>query len=285
MKLFAISDLHVSFPENKSAIRSMRERPEDWLIVAGDVAEKERDLCDTLEVLRARYSKVIWVPGNHELWSTDAGMARGEAKYRSLVARCRDLGVTTPEDPYPVWTGEGGPHLIVPMFLLYDYSFADDGVTPADALRQAEEAGIVCADEALLHPDPFRSRQEWCAQRCALTEKRLEAAVTSHAMPLVLVNHFPLSREFARLLSLPQFTIWCGTRRTEGWASRFGASVVVSGHLHIRSTRVVGGTRFEEVSLGYPRRHWDARRGVDSYVRQILPHPASPQHEPPPWRP
>jgi len=64
--------------------------------------------------------------------------------------------------------------------------------------------------------------------------------------------------------------VWCGTRRTEDWHGRFAARVVVSGHLHIRTTRFRDGTRFEEVSLGYPRQ-WQQRRGVHAYLREILP--------------
>ena len=41
----------------------------------------------------------------------------GDAKYRALVAVCRKLGVSTPEDPYPVWEGEGGARRIAPLFI------------------------------------------------------------------------------------------------------------------------------------------------------------------------
>jgi 3',5'-cyclic AMP phosphodiesterase CpdA len=271
VKLYAISDLHVGFRENERALSRLPDKPDDWLIVAGDVAEDEDVVCATLESLSRRYARILWVPGNHELWTTGEGSLRGEAKYLRLVERCRAMGVTTPEDPYPIWPGEGGPHRIALMFLLYDYSFADEGRTPAEAVQEAKDAGILCADERYLHADPYASRQDWCADRCAQTEARLESAASERALPVVLVNHYPLKRELAHLPLVPAFKIWCGTRRTEDWASRFGASVVVSGHLHIRGTRRLGGTRFEEVSLGYPHRQWNPERGVESYIRQILP--------------
>ena len=86
----------------------------------------------------------------------------------------------------------------------------------------------------------------------------------------MLINHFPLRRELAVLPAVPRFSVWCGTRRTEDWHVRFGASVVVFGHLHIRQTRHIDGVRFEEVSLGYPRQ-WQTDRGAGSYLRRILP--------------
>jgi len=119
---------------------------------------------------------VVWVPGNHELWThrADPVRLRGVARYELLVELCRRLGVLTPEDPYPVWTGPGGPVTVVPLFLLYDYTFWPPGVTSREeALALAYQTGVVCTDEFLLHPDPYPTRQDWCAARLELTERRL----------------------------------------------------------------------------------------------------------------
>jgi len=67
----------------------------------------------------------------------------------------------------------------------------------------------------------------------------------------------------------PRFSLWCGTRHTDDWHTRFPVECVVYGHLHIRGTRYRDNVRFEEVSLGYPRQ-WDVPRGVDAYLREIL---------------
>ncbi len=91
----------------------------------------------------------------------------------------------------------------------------------------------------------------------------------------MLVNHFPLRRDLAVLPAIPRFTIWCGTRRTEDWHTRFPVRAVVSGHLHIRATHWRDRVRFEEVSLGYPR-HWQPEQGLAPYLREILPGPPGP---------
>jgi 3',5'-cyclic AMP phosphodiesterase CpdA len=271
VKLYAISDLHVGYEANRHALEALPEYPEDWLIVGGDVGESEEQLAWTLDVLKARFQKLLWVPGNHELWTLPRdGRPRGEAKYKALVALCQARGVLTPEDPYVTWPGSGPPCVLAPLFLLYDYSFRPDEIPAERALDWAAESGLVCADESVLHPDPYPSRQAWCAARCALTEARL--AAVPRGVETILINHFPLRREHAVLPFIPRFSIWCGTRRTEDWHLRFRARVVVSGHLHIRSTRFRDGVRFEEVSLGYPR-HWAQERGLASYLREILPGP------------
>jgi hypothetical protein len=125
-------------------------------------------------------------------------------------------------------------------------------------------------DEAVLHPDPHPTREAWCAARCDETEARLAAIPADTAT--VLINHFPLRRDLAVLPAIPRFSLWCGTRRTEEWHVRFRARAVVSGHLHIRSTRWRDGVRFEEVSLGYPRQ-WRPETGAEAYLREILPGP------------
>lgn len=119
-------------------------------------------------------------------------------------------------------------------------------------------AGIVATDEALLHHDPYPSREAWCAARVELTEARL--AQCDPALPTVLVSHFPLHREPTRVLRHPEFAQWCGTERTADWHRRYRAAACVYGHLHIPRTLLIDGVRFEEVSVGYPR-EWRPRGG------------------------
>lgn len=270
MKLWAISDLHVNHPENRRVVREMHARPDDWLVLGGDLGESADDLRFVLENVRPRFARVLWVPGNHELWTMPGQDERGDGKYQELIDVCRSYETLTPEDPYPIFDDGRERHLVAPLFLLYDYSFCPDGMSPAQAREWARETGIECSDEHLLHPDPFPSREAWCEARCSYTERRLEDALHHHPHRTVLVNHFPLVQSLARLPLVPRFSIWCGTRRTDDWHRRFRASVVVYGHLHIPATRTIDGVRFEEVSLGYPRQ-WFRDPRERGALRQILP--------------
>ncbi|MBL1068561.1 metallophosphoesterase [Streptomyces sp. 7-21] len=276
-KLVAISDLHVRYDENRQIVSELvPESSDDWLIVAGDVGELSADIEWALSLLARRFAKVIWVPGNHELWTVpeDPVTLRGEDRYRHLVEMCRGLGVVTPEDPYPRWEGDGGPAVIVPLFLLYDYSFRPSGThTTHEALAVAEKAGVVCTDEFLLHPDPYPTRQAWCRARLEATEARLRSELPE-GVPTVLISHWPLVREPTRVLRYPEFALWCGTQETADWPERYGASCVVYGHLHIPRLLWHHGIPHQEVSLGYPR-EWQPRPAVPGRPVQILP-PAVP---------
>jgi 3',5'-cyclic AMP phosphodiesterase CpdA len=269
--VFAISDVHVGHPENRKFVAGLGpESDDDWLLVAGDVGETMADIEWALTILSGRFRTVVWVPGNHELWTPrdDPVQLRGEWRYLRLVELCRGLGVLTPEDPYPVWRDERGPVVIAPLFLLYDYSFRADSIDQATALAQAYDAGIVCTDEFLLHPDPYPSREEWCRARVDATERRL--AALDPDMATVLVNHYPLVRAPTYVLRYPEFAQWCGTLRTADWHRRFRARAVVYGHLHIPRITWYNGVPFVEVSVGYPR-EWRQRGAIPPGPRRILP--------------
>ncbi|PRY02258.1 metallophosphoesterase family protein [Allonocardiopsis opalescens] len=270
--LLAVSDLHVGHKGNRPITESLRPKsPDDWLLVAGDVGELTTDIEWALGLLAERFARVVWAPGNHELWtpSRDPVPLRGEARYRHLVEMCRRLGVLTPEDPYPVWEGAGGPVRVVPLFTLYDYSFRPEGAaTKEEALAVAHGTGVVCTDEYLLHPDPHPTRDDWCRARVAETARRLDEL--DDGLPTVLVNHYPLVREPTRILRYPEFAQWCGTELTADWHLRYRAAAVVYGHLHIPRSTVHDGVPFEEVSIGYPR-EWEARGHPKGLLRTILP--------------
>ena len=269
-RLLAISDLHVAYPENRAHAETLRPgHDDDWLLVAGDVAERVDDVEWTLSLLARRFARVVWAPGNHELWTSknDPVQVRGVPRYERLVEVCRSLGVITPEDPYVSWNGV----TIVPLFIGYDYTFRPEGTsTKEEALEVAQNAGVVCTDEYRLHPDPYPSRDAWCAARLASTRERLDAL----SGPVVFVNHYPLVRQPTRVLRYPEFAQWCGTEHTADWHLRYDAACVVYGHLHIPRTTWYDGVRFEEVSVGYPR-EW-RRLGGPPGPRQILPYPVAP---------
>jgi 3',5'-cyclic AMP phosphodiesterase CpdA len=164
-RLLAISDLHVSHAENRRHAETLRpEHDDDWLLVAGDIAERVADVQWTLALLADRFAKVVWAPGNHELWTTtnDPVQARGVARYEHLVEVCRRLGVVTPEDPYVTWRG----HTIVPLFVGYDYTFRPAGTRKRlDALGPA--ARVVFVNHYPLVREPTRvlyhpEFAQWC---------------------------------------------------------------------------------------------------------------------------
>ncbi len=270
MHLYALSDLHLNHKENRRALATLPEQPDDWLILGGDLGEREEQLRYALDIAARRFARVVWIPGNHELWTLAPDLDQGEERYLRLVEVCREYNALTPEDPFPLWPGEGPPTLICPLFVLYDYSFRPEHVTLEGAIPWAVESGVLCNDERYLRTAPYAGVVEWCRQRTAYSIQRLEAALAEHPDALTtLINHFPMRYEHVRLWRIPRFSIWCGTRATEDWHRRFRARAVVYGHLHIPRTDYCDGTPFVEVSVGYPAQ-WSPDRGIARKLKRIF---------------
>jgi 3',5'-cyclic AMP phosphodiesterase CpdA len=270
--LFAISDLHCSHLANWRIVEKLYpETNDDWLIVAGDVSATFGDVERALRLLRQRYAKVIWVPGNHELWTheRDPVQLRGVARYQALVQMCRKNDVLTPEDAFAVWSGPEGPLTIVPLFQLYDYSWLALGTTTkSESFERAYRNGVLCADELMLQCDPYPDRASWCGARIKESERRLCSLASD--TKTVLISHWPLIRQATNALRFPDFALWCGTSRTADWHIRFRAEVAVYGHLHIPCTTHYDRVRFEEVSLGYPN-EWATRSQPPTIPKKVFP--------------
>ena len=264
------------------------------------VGETIKTLNETFALAKQKFKHVFWVPGNHELYSSATAPEeemhlRGEAKYMACIMAAKKNGVLTPEDDFMTWIYENEDGMqagavICPVFTLYDYSFRPDHVTREGALDWAMEEGIRATDESLLYPTPYSSRDEWCHRLVSQSETKLARAAEG-GLPLVIINHWPLREDTVFIPKVPRFSLWCGTKKTNDWHTRFHAKVVVTGHLHVRRTDWIDGVRFEEVSLGYPRQWKEAKdvgQDVNTLMREILPGPHPPERgmEPPTaWRP
>ena len=70
MRIFALSDIHVDYEMNARwlADLSIGEYRQDVLILAGDISDSLERIDWALSTLTARFRRVMYVPGNHELW-------------------------------------------------------------------------------------------------------------------------------------------------------------------------------------------------------------------------
>ena len=313
-KLWAISDLHCNRPATWKYIKEMGSHNDDWILIAGDVCDgwSEEKFTSCLHLFTHRFGKVVWTPGNHELYTrphlhsesgdvSAGGVQSGPAQYERLITLCHQCGVLTPEDPYLRYRGASRgrpdtpfispssseayakkekqrdadeiPLYICPIFTLYDYSFRPNYVKREDALAWAQAQGVNCTDEIALRNEPFSSREEWCWERIDRTERKLEE-ITLDGSHTVLCSHFPLRYDTVICPYVPAFSVWCGSERTAEFHLRFNAEAVVFGHTHNRATTLVDNVQFHEVSLGYPNQYQSSNK-IEYYFSQILPHKTS----------
>lgn len=228
MRIYAISDLHTDFRENRAALEraGLAGHRDDALIVAGDVADSETVLRETLEWLAGRFAEVFFVPGNHELW------VRGEQrdsmeKFRAVLRLCDQVGVrTAPARVGGAW--------VVPLFAWYDADFDVHGEGVVEELEAWSDryfcrwpAGMERADEAFLQLN--------------------EPHVRRYDAPVVTFSHFVPRPELLPRLQYLRFKglpLVAGSMGIERQIRRIQPRVHVFGHTHIPADTVIEGVRY-----------------------------------------
>src|SRR6266513_69919 len=68
-RLYAISDLHLAYKENREALHSLKPHHNDSIILCGDVGETAEHLSLAFAAYTSCFDQVWWCPGNHELYT------------------------------------------------------------------------------------------------------------------------------------------------------------------------------------------------------------------------
>jgi hypothetical protein len=118
MRIFALSDIHVDYPENMVWVRNLsaRDYVHDTLLLAGDVSHRLAKIEIVLDCLLRKFARVFFVPGNHEVWLPDTNCSNSEEKFHRILDLSTALGVSVrPErlvhESSAVW--------VVPLFAWY----------------------------------------------------------------------------------------------------------------------------------------------------------------------
>lgn len=118
MKVFALSDLHLEHAQNRAWVQSLSldAYRGDVLLLAGDVAESLTQLAWGFDALTARFMKVLFVPGNHELWVRPDESFDSWGKFDQVVSLAERAGVSMA--PFRCRSLS-----VVPLLSWYDFSF------------------------------------------------------------------------------------------------------------------------------------------------------------------
>jgi len=258
MRVFAASDLHVDFAANLAVVEDISavDHLDDVLILAGDVAHRFEVLLGILETLRARFRSLLYVPGNHDLWVRDDG-DDSIAKFHRILEMCARLDISTQPT-----TMEG--YRFVPLFSWYEPDFGQGSTWPGGT-GGAGGIPVRWADRRHCRwPQDMGPPAEYFAR---LNQADQHGPVGSRAT--ITFSHFVPrpdllpSREHLRFKELPQVA---GSAAIDSQLRLAGASAHVFGHTHIRCDGQIGGVRYVQHGLGYPRE----RRGRGYELKQIV---------------
>jgi predicted phosphodiesterase len=243
MRVFAISDLHVDYPENKSWVAhlSTSDYLSDILICAGDISHRAEWLAATLTRLRKSFLEVLFVPGNHELWVANDGTDNSIDKFRLVLSIAGECGVRTAPLRLPQVS-------IVPLFAWYDYSFG----LPSDELRSRWSDFHACSWPE--HFDQPRITEYF------LSMNQLQAS----GRPVISFSHFVPRRDLLpSISSRPGFLRpVLGSASIDAQIRKLGSAIHVYGHYHINGSKKRKNVTYINNALGYPRETWTARKLV-----------------------
>ena len=261
-RLLAISDLHVGYAENRALVEAMRPHTDDdWLLVAGDVAETVADIAGRWRPLRGRFRRSLGARQPRAVDPPDGPVSCAATPATGTwSSSAASSGVHDPRGPLPGLGGRRRPgrrRAAVPALRLLASGRAgcatkEEGAgATRDGDRRRLHRRVPAAPRPLpeprgLVPGPGRRDRARGSPRCPTD------------LPTVLVNHYPLHRHPTGVLRHPEFAMWCGTdadRRLAPPLPRRRRSSTAT--CTSRGTTWHDGVRFEEVSLGYPR-EWRA---------------------------
>lgn len=281
-RIFAISDIHVDIPENLRLVNSWSDADfkNDVLILAGDVTDNLSLLKTVLTSLTQKFSKVCYVPGNHELWirQVEDTYCHNNSidKFHAILAMCDSIGVHT--KPVKVQCCNDTAAWVVPIFSWY--------AKPEDDLHNSLFVGRETEDAELSnkvwmdnHLCKWPVLQGSVAQYFAKLNENI--LTRDYDAPIISFSHFlprgeliPASEEDIervqderKKLHLPQldnpkaqgsqiqfnFTRFAGCKTIEEQIRKIGSKVHLHGHQHRNRDRVIDEVRYVSFCLGYPR--------------------------------
>lgn len=235
MRIFAISDLHADFSENRRVIGQVSafDYKDDALLVAGDISDQLEVLGETLTLLERRFSKIFFVPGNHELWVRSGGHDSVD-KLHMLSELCDRLGIhTQPARAGDLW--------VVPLLSWYDLG---RGVSHATQGLEGWADFHFCK-----WPASVTSVADFFLERDASKLRAYDGRVITLSHFLPRADLLP-DVTWLKFKALPQVSI-CS--RLDARVRALNPLAHVFGHSHINWDETIDGIRYVQNALRYPR--------------------------------
>lgn len=237
MRVFTVSDIHVDYAENLHWVLSLSEQDyrQDYLILAGDVSDDLDLLAQVFESLSAKFKRVLFVPGNHELWIRKEDFNTSLDKLSAIESLCSQYGICTT-------VLKQGELSFVPLLSWYDYSFGQ----PLPRLSRLWRDLKVCKWPAKLH-DPAAVSEYFLDRNEAVLDTNNKVLISySHFVPGVAVMP----------QGIPQSKRWIypvlGSERLGAQVRQLNPNIHVYGHSHVNQSVEINGIRYVNNAFAYP---------------------------------
>ena len=236
MRVFAISDIHVDYPENRNWLSKLSSVDflEDVLIIAGDITDRLMLLQRCFQELSKKFLKVIFVPGNHELWVSRDKNYNSFEKYKQICDIAIEQGISI--EPFHIDSLS-----IIPLLGWYDFSFSK----PSEELMDVWTDFRACSWPNQLHPaDITKYFLKKNVDRLQLSNKTIISC--SHFLPRIDLMPDYIPKKYHYIYPV------LGSELLEKQIRVLNPSTHVYGHSHVNHSVVIGGIQYVNNAFGYP---------------------------------
>lgn len=249
MKIAVVSDIHLdinhTYPILDELVAYVLEIKANMLLIAGDITNEVEDTIQSVAQLKTRLQiPVYYVPGNHDMWSSDFEKNASEDIYRrfqedsnclcSKVIKCKN---EKEETIYIV--GDIG---------WYDYSFGTEEYTKEE-YSLMHHAGRTWQD---------RIKNQWTEDNIGTSNRMLKQLEDQLQQckdgKIIALTHMVPIEEF----TVPEandmwryFNAFLGSRSLHELYKKYAVSYVACGHIHYRKTVVKEGITYFCPCLNY----------------------------------
>lgn len=237
MRVFAVSDVHVDYPENLEWVLqlSRQDYQDDVLILAGDVSHELELLAQVFDSLQGKFRELLFVPGNHELWVHNSEQESSLEKFEAANSLAARHGVHTS-------LLEMNEVSFVPLLSWYDFSFGE----PDRHLKRAWRDFRACrwpehlsSSEALT--DYFHRKN------LPLLNTQNKTVISySHFLPRIDVMPERIPEERRRVYPV------LGSAKLGEQLNQLRPDIHVYGHSHVNQNIELDSIRFVNNAFAYP---------------------------------
>ncbi|MCP4131196.1 MAG: metallophosphoesterase [bacterium] len=236
MRVFALSDIHIDFEENRRWLFGLSEYDykDDILVLAGDITDMLPSIKKAFNALKSRFHEVFFVPGNHDLWVHRNMSKDSMENYQTIKLMAADLGIRTEPKSF-------GHMTIVPLLGWYDYSF---GEPERELLRIWSDFTACRWPEGF---DEKRITDYFIAQNEAVLGVKNDFIITfSHFLPRI--DLMPFYIPASKRILYPVL----GTGLLEEQVRALKSNIHIYGHSHLNMRVRRENTLYINNAFGYP---------------------------------
>lgn len=269
MRIGMISDLHVD--TNKTALKEnllfsslvadmIKEKGIDLLLLAGDNSSNaflSQKVID--EIKEKSQADLLFVPGNHDLWSRKNGVSNTRELYDFFTSQPENL-VGNPRILSEKWAiaGTGG---------WYDYGYGNHEKYTMEEFSKKQYRFASWNDKQFINWG--ESDREVSKKMLDQLEKDLLSVGDRH---IILMTHVATHPEF--VVPLPNkiydyFNAFLGSSSYESLYTRFSIKYSLMGHVHLRKVVKQDDATFISACLG-SKKHWTTKDAREELERTMI---------------